>query len=65
MKASHCDQCIHATIKLYVYRGPPEFDVLTCAKKHKPRFYVPTTIRKAMDGDFGWKRVCGDFQNAP
>ena len=59
MKARHCDECKHATVKWYEYKGPPAFDVLTCAKKHKPRHYMP---RNAMDTDYGWKRVCADFE---
>lgn len=59
VKASHCDKCKHATVKWYEYKGPPGFDVLTCAKKHKPRHYMP---RNAMDTDYGWKRVCADFE---
>ena len=59
MKASHCDECKHATVKWYEYKGPPAFDVLTCAKGHKPRHYMP---RNAMDTDYGWKRVCADFE---
>lgn len=59
MKSSHCDECKHATVKWYEYKGPPAFDVLTCAKKHKPRHYMP---RNAMDTDYGWKRVCADFE---
>ena len=59
MKASHCDQCAHATIKWFVYRRPPAFDVLTCAKGHKPRHYMP---RNVLDTEHGWKRVCTDFQ---
>ena len=58
-KAKHCAECRHATIKLYLYKSPPEFAVLTCAKKYKPRFYMP---RNAMDTGYGWKRVCGDFE---
>ena len=59
MKARHCDECKHATAKWYEYKGPPAFDVLTCAKKHKPRHYMP---RNAIDTDYGWKRVCADFE---
>lgn len=59
MKARHCDECKHATVKWYEYKGPPAFDVLTCAKGHKPRHYMP---RNAMDTGYGWKRVCGDFE---
>lgn len=59
MKARHCDECKHATVKWYEYKGPPAFDVLTCAKGHKPRYYMP---RNAMDTGYGWKRVCGDFE---
>ena len=57
MKARHCDECKHATVKWYEYKGPPA--VLTCAKGHKPRHYMP---RNAMDTGYGWKRVCGDFE---
>jgi len=66
MKASHCDDCNHATVKWYEYKGPPAFDVLTCAKKHKPRFYMPRNDNP-MDLNWGWKRVCADFEtdNAP
>ena len=59
MKASHCDECNYATVKWYEYKGPPAFDMLTCAKGHKPRHYMP---RNAMDTSYGWKRVCGDFE---
>lgn len=59
MKAKHCDECKHATVKWYEYKCPPAFDVLTCAKGHKPRHYMP---RNAMDTSYGWKRVCGDFE---
>jgi hypothetical protein len=63
MKASHCDECEHATIKWYEYKGPPAFDVLTCAKGHKPRFYAQRKDNP-MSFDWGWKRVCADFVTA-
>ena len=59
MKACHCDECKHSTVKWHEYKGPPAFDVLTCAKGHKPRHYMP---RNAMDTDYRWKRVCADFE---
>ncbi len=58
-KASHCDQCSHATLKWYVYRGGEPFDVLICDYHHKPRHYMP---RNAIDTSYGWKRACGDFE---
>lgn len=58
MKASQCDECGHSTTKWYCYRGGEPFDVLTCGKGHKPRFYLP---RSPLDFNFGWKKVCGDF----
>lgn len=63
MSAKHCDECKHATVKWYEYRGPPAFDVLTCAKKHKPRFYMPRNDNP-LDLNWGWKRVCADFETA-
>lgn len=62
-KAKHCDECKHAAVKWYLYRGPPAFDVLTCAKKHKPRFYMPRNDNP-LDLNWGWKRVCADFETA-
>jgi hypothetical protein len=59
-KASHCDECKHASVKWFLYRGPPAFDVLTCAKKHKPRFYQPKS--NPHDCNWGWKRVCNEFE---
>lgn len=61
MKAKHCDECKHATVKWYEYRGPPVFPVLTCAKKHKPRFYEQRNDNP-LDLNYGWKRVCADFE---
>jgi hypothetical protein len=63
MKAKPCDECRHATIKRYLYKGPPEFEVLTCAKKHKPRFYMPRHDNP-LDLNWGWKRACADFETA-
>lgn len=54
----HCDECTHATLKWYVYRGGEPFDVLSCEYAHKPRFYKP---RGPLDADYGWKRRCADF----
>jgi hypothetical protein len=62
-KAKHCDECRNATIKHYLYKGPPKFEVLTCAKKHKPRFYMPRNDNP-LDLSWGWKRVCADFETA-
>ena len=59
MKAIHCDECQHATVRWFVYRGPPAFDILTCAKRHKPRFYKPG-LNPHYAG-WGWKRVGKDF----
>lgn len=63
VKAKHCDECKHATIKQYLYKGPPEFEVLTCAKKHKPRFYMPRNDNP-LDLNWGWKRAWADYETA-
>jgi len=63
MKSRHCDECKSATINWYEHKGPPAFDVLTCAKGHKPRCYMPRNDNP-LDLDWGWKRVCGDFDAA-
>ena len=62
-KAKHCAECRHATIKLYLYKSPPKFAVLTCAKKYKPRFYMQRHDNP-LDLNWGWKRVCADFETA-
>lgn len=45
------------------HKGPPAFDVLTCAKGHKPRFYMPRNDNP-LDLNWGWKRACADFKTA-
>jgi hypothetical protein len=62
-KASQCDQCSHATLKWYVYRGGEPFDVLICDYHHKPRFYKQRHDNP-LDDSYGWKRVCADFEMA-
>ncbi len=62
-KASHCDQCTHATLKWYVYRGGEPFDVLICDYHHKPRFYRQRHDNP-LDDSYGWKKVCADFEAA-
>lgn len=56
MKAKRCDECRH-------WRGG-SFGAPDCAKGHRPRFYLPTSIAGAHRGDFGFKRRCGDFEEA-
>ncbi len=63
-KASHCDQCTHATLKWYVSRGGEPFDVvLICDYHHKPRFYRQRHDNP-LDDSYGWKKVCADFEAA-
>lgn len=62
-KASQCDQCSHATLKWYVYRGGEPFDVLICDYHHKPRFYRQRHDNPLADS-YGWKKVCADFETA-
>lgn len=47
--AAHCDECKHGNLG----------DTVTCGKGHKPKFYLP---RNVLDTEYGWKRVCGDFE---
>lgn len=57
MKARHCDECKHAPVKWYEYKGPPAFDVLTCAKKHKPRYYMPRNAMTLITGGSECARI--------
>ncbi len=52
MKANHCDECKHALFC-------PNTWALDCQKGHKPRFYAP---RSPVDTNYGYKRVCLDFE---
>ena len=56
MKARHCDECCHFDLKEDEF-GRPIPPV--CLKGHRPRFYMP---KGPMDGDWGYKRRCEDFE---
>lgn len=52
MKTRYCDECANG-----LYSARLKF---SCAKNHKPRFYVPSLDPR--DTDWGYKRKCQDFQ---
>ena len=53
-RAAHCNECKH-------YNGDRD---RPCNLDHRPRFYLPQTMRAVHTGDFGWKRRCADFKDA-
>ena len=53
-KAKNCHECRHWRSGSF---GEPD-----CAKGHKPRFYLPQTMRDAITDGFGYKRRCADFE---
>lgn len=53
MPASHCEECEHCVLQLLTEMK------MVCEAGHKPRFYLP---RKPDDTEYGWKRVCDDFE---
>jgi hypothetical protein len=52
MKAKHCDECKHFSLKA----NEP------CQLGYKPRYFYPNTMEKAKSGNWGYKRRCDDFQ---
>ena len=59
-RAVNCHDCIHNL--------PIRFcEDFHCGKGHKPRHYVPTSIRDEMENPlkYGWKRRCGDYKARP
>ncbi len=49
-KASFCADCVNFSLNA------------VCAKNHKPRHYMPQSMRDSVNGNYGYKRVCNDFK---
>lgn len=56
-RAAQCEECLHFDHKRIDagQRSP-------CTKGHKPRFYLPPTMMRAIYLDYGWRRRCEDFE---
>ena len=52
MKAKHCDECKH-------FNDEDVPGTKVCEKNHKPRWYGQKHVQ---DTDWGYKRVCVDFE---
>lgn len=52
MKAKHCDECKH-------FNDEDVPGTKVCDKNHKPRWYGQKHVQ---DTDWGYKRVCVDFE---
>lgn len=52
-----CDECVH-------HRPTALTPAQVCRLGHRPRFFIPYTMRDIMRQDYGWKRRCADFSHA-
>jgi len=55
--ANYCEDCRHSSITDETGKS-----TLICKHGHKPKFYVPKTHTDAIDGNYGWKRKCEDYE---
>lgn len=55
--AAFCDECAH--------HWPTALTpAQACRLGHRPRFFIPHTMRDAVPQNYGWKRRCADFSPA-